>query len=42
MIAMLLGIIVAWFREGIGAVLTFCGFLFFLAQELISNQRFSA
>lgn len=40
MIAMLLGIIVAWFREVIGAVLIFGGFLVFLAQELISNKSF--
>jgi hypothetical protein len=42
MIAMLLGIIVALFREGFGAVLIFGGFLFFVAQEVIKNQGFNA
>jgi hypothetical protein len=42
MIAMLSGIIVAWFREGVGAVLIIGGFLFFVAQEMIKNQGFNA
>lgn len=40
-IAMLLGIIVAWFREGVGAALIIGGFLIFLAQELIESQSFN-
>jgi Na+/melibiose symporter-like transporter len=40
MIAMLLGIIVAWFREGIGALLIFGGFLLFFVQEIIKNKNF--
>jgi hypothetical protein len=40
MAAMLLGIIIAWFREGIGAFLTIGGFLFFFASELISTRSF--
>jgi hypothetical protein len=40
MIAMLSGIIVAWFREDVGAVLIIGGFLFFVAQEVIKNKNF--
>jgi hypothetical protein len=39
-IAMLLGIIIAWFREGVGALLIFGGFLLFFAQEVIQNKNF--
>jgi hypothetical protein len=42
MAAMLLGIIIAWFREGIGAFLTIGGFLFFFASELLSTRSFHA
>ena len=41
MIAMLLGLIIAWFREGLGALLTIGGFLYFLANELIVKQSFN-
>lgn len=42
MIAMLLGIIMAWFREGFGALLTIGGFLLFFIAELITNQSYNA
>ena len=42
MIAMLAGIIIAWFREGFGAFLNIGGFLLFLASELITNNGFNA
>ena len=40
MIAMLLGILVAWFNEGLGAALTIGGFLFFAAVELVIQGSF--
>ena len=42
MLAMLLGLIIAWFREGLGAFINIAGFLLFLASELISNKSFHA
>jgi hypothetical protein len=42
MISMLLGLIIAWFREGVGAFLIIGGFLIILADELISNKSFNA
>jgi len=42
MIAMLAGIMIAWFREGFGAFLNIGGFLLFLAGELITNKSFNA
>lgn len=41
MIAMLFGVIMAWFREGFGGFLTIGGFLLFLADELITNRSFN-
>lgn len=40
MIAMIAGIIIAWFREGIGGLLIVAGFVFFVAVELITNKKF--
>ena len=42
MIIMLVGIIVAWFREGIGGLLVVGGFIFFVAAELITDKKFDA
>ncbi len=41
MLAMLLGIIIAWFREGIGAFINIGGFLLFFASELITNKGYN-
>lgn len=40
MTAMVLGIIVAWFRESIGGLLILGGFFIFFADEMIFNQGF--
>ena len=42
MIVMLAGIVVAWFREGIGGLLMIGGFLPFLVDELRSEKGFNA
>jgi len=42
MIIMLVGIIVAWFREGIGGLLIVGGFIFFVVVELITGNKFDA
>jgi hypothetical protein len=42
MIAMLAGIIIAWFREGFGAFLNIGGFLLFLASDFITNKGFNS
>jgi len=39
---MLIGIIIAWFRENVGGFLTIGGFLLFFAYELISTHSFNA
>ena len=38
-ISMVMGIIVAWFREGIGGLLTVGGFVFFYAAHLIIHKN---
>jgi hypothetical protein len=40
MITMLVGIVVAWFREGIGGLLMIGGFIPFLVDELKSEKGF--
>jgi hypothetical protein len=42
MITMLVGIVVAWFREGIGGLLMIGGFIPFLVDELKSEKGFNA
>jgi hypothetical protein len=42
MITMLVGIVVAWFREGIGGLLMIGGFVFFFVNELKSEKGFGA
>jgi uncharacterized membrane protein YkvI len=42
MISMVVGIIVAWFREPIGGLLIIGGFIFFVIVELITSQNFDA
>ncbi len=42
MIVMLVGIVVAWFREGIGGLLMIGGFIPFLVDELKSEKGFNA
>ena len=42
MIIMLAGIVVAWFREGIGGLLMIAGFIPFLVDELKSTKGFNA
>jgi peptidoglycan/LPS O-acetylase OafA/YrhL len=42
MAIMLLGIIIAWFREGIGGLLVVGGFIFFVVVELITDKNFDA
>lgn len=42
MIAMVLGIIIAWFREGLGGLLVVGGFIYFVAVELIQRKQFDA
>jgi len=42
MISMVVGIIVAWFREPIGGLLIIEGFIFFVVVELITSQNFEA
>ena len=42
MIIMLVGIIIAWFREGIGGLLIVGGFIFFVVVELITGNKFDA
>ncbi len=42
MIAMMVGLVVAWFRELIGGLLTIGGFIFFLVIEMTSSQGFDA
>ncbi len=42
MIMMLVGIIIAWFREGIGGLLVVGGFIIFVAAELIVDKNFDA
>jgi hypothetical protein len=39
MISMVVGIVVAWFREGLGGFLTVGGFVFFYAVHLIVEKR---
>ena len=41
-IVMLVGIVVAWFREGIGGLLMIGGFIPFLVDELKSEKGFNA
>jgi hypothetical protein len=36
------GIIVAWFREGLGGLVTVGGFILFLGVELVSGRDFDA
>ena len=40
MITMLLGMIIAWFREKLGGLLTVGGFVFFVIVELITRRQF--
>ena len=42
MIIMLAGIVIAWFREGIGGLLMIGGFIPFLIDELGSEKGFNA
>ena len=42
MIAMLIGIIIAWFHEGIGGLFLIGGFIPFLVDELQSGQGYNA
>lgn len=42
MISMVVGIIVAWFREPLGGLLIIGGFIFFVIVELITSQNFDA
>ena len=42
MLVMLVGIVVAWFREGIGGLLMIGGFIPFLVDELKSEKGFNA
>jgi hypothetical protein len=42
MFAMVLGIIIAWFREGLGGLLVVGGFIYFVAVELIQRKQFDA
>ena len=42
MISMVVGIIVAWFREPIGGLLIIGGFILFMVVELITSQNFEA
>ena len=40
MVFMLVGIVIAWFREGIGGLLIVGGFIFFVVVELITDKQF--
>jgi hypothetical protein len=42
LVIMLVGIVVAWFREGIGGLLMIGGFIPFLVEELKSERGFNA
>ena len=42
MIVILTGVVVAWFREGIGGLLMIGGFVPFLVDELTSEKGFNA
>ncbi len=42
MLAMVLGIIIAWFRESLGGLLIVGGFIYFVTVELIQRKQFDA